>query len=216
VLGGGPAGFTASINLPLVVVNDVDLKYKTISVTVQGQSGASSGSSTSSTIGNSSSSSSAVSSLDRPTKLVDLPVYKRAEIIVDNKAVPLGALKPGMKLSMQIALDGGQLIVVAAGSMTVVRDDLMQLRGAAERAVREAAESRVVVLEAQAKVEVANKALTQANGMVEEQRAKAAVELARTQLELAQARSDVSQLQADQALRSLKAAEAEAEANRKK
>ena len=69
-------GSSATLHLPAVIVDEVDFKHRTISVTVLDDP--------------------AAAPADKATRLVNLRVDKHVEIFVNNEMVPLGGLKPGI------------------------------------------------------------------------------------------------------------------------
>jgi RNA polymerase sigma factor (sigma-70 family) len=108
-----------TITIPQVVIDEVDLKYKTISVTiVRGQT-----TTGSQGVG----SSSGTSSAGPPTRLVNLPVDKHVEIVVNNEVVPLGGLKPGMKVDLKLTVDGDRFVVASVGTLKRDASELAEL-----------------------------------------------------------------------------------------
>jgi RNA polymerase sigma factor (sigma-70 family) len=122
-----------TVTIPQVVIDEVDLKHKTISVTVVRGQTADSG----------------TSSGGPPTRLVNLPVDKHVEIFVKNEVVPLGGLKPGMTVDLKLTVDGNRILVASIGTMKRDATDL----GALELKLKE---SEARLKEAQA---LANAAL---------------------------------------------------------
>jgi RNA polymerase sigma factor (sigma-70 family) len=116
------AAAPVTLELPAVVIDEVDLKYKTISVTIAQSASTSSsgGSDTSSASGSS-------TSAGKPLQLVNLPLDKHAEIFVDKKMVPLGSLKPGMKLSLRLIERDGTLVAAAIGTKQLVESETAEL-----------------------------------------------------------------------------------------
>ena len=142
-----------TITIPQVVIDEVDLKYKTISVTIV-RSQTSAGSQG---VG----SSSGTSSGGPPTKLVNLPVDKHVEIVVNNEVVPLGGLKPAMKVDLKLTVEGDRFVVASVGTLKREASDLAELElklkqaEARLKAAQRAADETLVRLE-KAKEELAN------------------------------------------------------------
>jgi RNA polymerase sigma factor (sigma-70 family) len=185
-----------SIELPAVVIDEVDLKYKTISVTIFEGLTAKTGTSSTSGSGGSTSDTSSGSS-DKPTKLVNLPVDKHVEIYVDRQIVPLGGLKPGMKVSLRLIQSGGTLVATAIGSGK--RDD--DRSTAVERALREAMAQVEVALAqvelATVQLKKAKDYLAAAQGAEAREKAQTEVEVATAQLHLARAFAAETQVRAE-------------------
>jgi RNA polymerase sigma factor (sigma-70 family) len=191
-----------TLELPAVVIDEVDLKYKTISVTIVDGLGPRSGTSSSSgTTGRGGSSSSSTSTSDKPAKLVDLPVDKNVEIYVDNKIVPLGSLKTGMKVALRLTERDGRLVAATIGTGPRGGDQATEL----ELKLKEA---KAQVDVARANVEVAAVALQRAkldlaNAQEDEARAKAraAVQAAEAQVQLSLAVTAEVQVRAERIAR---------------
>jgi RNA polymerase sigma factor (sigma-70 family) len=201
----------AVLDLPAVVVDEVDLKYKTISVTiVEGLTGggATGGSTTTSgTAGNGGSTSGSSGSSEKPTKLVNLPVDKHVEIHVNNQIVPLGSLKVGMKVSLRLTQSGGRLVATAIGTGKKREDATgLELKLREARAQIEVARAAMEVAAVQLKA--AQEALDNAQGAAAKKKAEAEVSAATAQLQLAHAVAAEAEVRAQRIAREVADAEA--------
>jgi RNA polymerase sigma factor (sigma-70 family) len=201
----------AVLDLPAVVVDEVDLKYKTVSVTIVEGLTSSSTTTTSGTAGNGGNTSSSSGNSEKPTKLVNLPVDKHVEIHVNNQIVPLGSLKVGMKVSLRLIQSGGRLVATAIGTGKK-RDDAtgLELRLREARAQIEVALAAMEVAAVQLKA--AQEALDNAQGAAAKQKAKGEVEAAMAQVLLSRAVAAEAEVRAQR----IAAEVAEAEARKKK
>jgi hypothetical protein len=130
IIPGQPA---AKLDLSDVIVDEINLLTKTISVTIgDGQaSGTSTNSSntssstasatgaTSSKSTGSTTSTSSSAGAEMPTKLVHVPFSKEARVTVDGKNDTIGNLKTGMNASLQLAMDGKRLVVISVSAQKV-------------------------------------------------------------------------------------------------
>jgi RNA polymerase sigma factor (sigma-70 family) len=189
-LGGNRAEQTkatapVTLELPAVVVDEVDLKYKTISVTIVEEATGRWGTSSSSGTAGTGSSSSTSTDTGKPAKLVNVPVDKHVEIYIDKRLVPLGSLKPGMKVSLRLTANGGRLVAAAIGSGPRGGDDTTALEVKEALAQAEVAMANVDVAAIQ--WEKAKATLAKAVGNEARDTAQAEVEVAARQLEEARA-----------------------------
>jgi RNA polymerase sigma factor (sigma-70 family) len=172
----------ASITVPDVIVDEVDLKHKTISVTLASGSSTASG-----TTGAGSGTSGSTSA--KPTRIIDLPVDKHVEIIVNREVVPLGGLKVGMKVSLRLTLNGGQLIVASA--FMGKREDVTGIEFRLKEAEEKLAAATAQAEEAAVRLQVARAALEKAKAEAERARAQADVDEARALLDWARREAQV-------------------------
>jgi hypothetical protein len=171
------AAAPVTLELPAVVVDEVDLKYKTISVTIVEETTARSGTS--------SSSAEADTSSPLRAKLINVPVDKHVEIYIDKRIVPLGGLKPGMKVSLRLNVNGGRLVAAAIGTGPRGGDNTTALEVKEALAQAEVAMANVDVAAIQ--LERAKEALAKAVGNEARDKAQADVKDATRQLEAARA-----------------------------
>jgi hypothetical protein len=194
-------GYSAGLNLRHVILDEVNAQGNTISATVQsGPEG-------------------------KPAKLMNLLVAKDAQIIVSNKEVKLARLRTGMRVSLQLALDGEQLVVASIADDG--RQDLAPVldKVALDKiAAAQAALDKIMV----DKLDEARLGLGQKKAVLDKTaqaaeerlaRARANLEAARAQLQIAQkaveaATSDLERKQAQANCEAVRAdlARAEAEA----
>src|SRR5262249_18509220 len=95
------------------------------------------------------------------TQLVKLPVGKDAEIIIDKKRVKLVVLKPGMRVSLQLVVDGDRLVVAAVLMNAEQYGDALIWHS---KAKYDLVIAREFVLEAKDQVQRAAKVLANAQG----------------------------------------------------
>jgi hypothetical protein len=179
----------AALDLPAVVVDEVDLKYKTISVTIIEGLSSSSSTSSSTTSGATGTGSSIGGSVnpDKPAKLVNLPVDKHVEIYVNNQIVPLGGLKPGMKVSLRLIQSSGCLVATAIGTDKKQRDDATGLELKLKEAEAQIFVARAGIEVAAVQLKRAKDNAANAQGAAAQQKAEAEVEAATAQVQLARA-----------------------------
>jgi RNA polymerase sigma factor (sigma-70 family) len=155
-----------TITIPEVVVDEVDLKYKTISVTiVRSQT-------TTGSQGGGSSSGTSSSSGGPPTKFVNLPVDKHVEIVVNNEVVPLGGLKPGMKADLKLTVDQGRFVVASVGTLKRDASDLAMLEQKLKEAERRLQDAQAIANEALSQLEKVKNDLANAKDAGALQKAK--------------------------------------------
>jgi RNA polymerase sigma factor (sigma-70 family) len=185
--GGGPgSGGLPAILLRHVVLDAVNAQDRTISATVQGDPEL------------------RLRSGDlMAARLVGVPVAKDAQIVIDDKAGPLGALKPGAVVELQLAVHKDMLVVAsirAGGKRPPVGNPeeaqakrkalLTQLQGAQAQV----AVARANVDVALARLRAAEVGLKFSQGEKERAQAQAAVAVA--QVEVKKSEADVAAAEA--------------------
>ena len=188
-----PIAPPVTLRLPAVVIDEVDFKHKTISVTiVEVQTGSSSSTSSSNGASGSTSGTTSSGASGKATKLVNLPVHKNVEIVVNNETVPLGGLKPGMKVSLQLVVNSNDLVVTSATTDRPERDGLKGLALKVKQADAQLAVARATAEQVAVQLEAARLELANAQGAEAREKAHVEVERASAQLQAARANAELA------------------------